>query len=119
MKYLKTNEELNQEVANLSISDYSNNSHTSTQDERFYNVSNLDDKIKGVWAIFRVSFGQKFYFSSVWKKDLHWSKGKNKYSDESTLKLTKDFATEVGLANKEIYVDFIGISNDKGVQVIL
>jgi len=88
-------------------------------DEDYIKTDNMDEHLKGDWSVFRISSGKKYYLSSLYKEDLKWSETKLKYSDESTLKLTKEFATKVALVNKERFVTHIGITNDKGVQEIL
>ena len=87
--------------------------------EDYITVSNLDENLKGEWAVFRIRSGKKFFISSIVKEDLKWNETKLKYSDESTLKLTKEFATKLALINKEKFLTHIGIVNNKGLQVIL
>jgi hypothetical protein len=119
MKGNKHIQSFNEHQENLNISDVSRSSCRFLTDEDYINVDNLDEDLKGEWAIFRVSGGKKFYISSLYKENLNWNETKLTYSDKSTLKLTKEFATKVGLINKERFIKYIGIVNDKGLQEIL
>ena len=115
-KHIKS---FNEHQENLNISDVSRSLPRFLTEEDYINVNNLDSHLKGEWAIFRVSGGKKIYISSLYKENLNWNETKLTYSDKNTLKLTKEFATKVGLINKERYVKYIGIVNDKGLQEIL
>ena len=115
-KHLQSFGEFNEK---FNISEIDRSSPRFLTDEDYINVKNIDKNLIGDWSIFRVSNGKKYYISSLYKEDLKWNETKLKYSDESTLKLTKDFATKVALVNKEKFVTHIGIVNDKGVQIIL
>ena len=90
-----------------------------TEDD-YINPINIDDKLKGEWSVFRVSNGQKYYLSSIYKEDLRYNISKPiKKSDESILKMTKEFALKVATQNKERYVKIVGIVDDKGCQIII
>jgi len=104
------------------LNEYDNlpyNSHSFLTEDDYITIDNLDDNLKGEWAVFRIAGGKKFYISSLYKKDLKWNETKLKYSDLSTLKFTKEFATKVASINKERFVTHIGIVNDKGMQIII
>jgi len=85
----------------------------------YITVDNVGEELKGDWSIFKVDFGKKMFISSLYKDSLKWNKFTHKYSDVSTLKLSKEYATKVALINKDRYITHIGIVNDKGVQEIL
>ncbi len=91
----------------------------SLTEEDYITTNNIDSHLIGDCAIFRISSGKKYFISSLYKDDLKWNETKLRYSDESTLKLTKDFATKVALINKERFIKHIGITNNKGIQIIL